>query len=188
MGVRDKIRKLMRAEREKLSKKDQQTVAEKITQKLIESEIFQTSQRIACYIQYQAEVDTHRIIRAIGDADKICYLPVLTGKHLSFVEYAFGDTLKENKFGILEPILSPSRMAALNDLDLVLTPLVAFDRQQHRLGTGAGFYDRTFEQSGSRPTLCGLAYSFQEVDLVPNEHWDVPLDFVITEEEVIYKF
>ena len=73
-------------------------------------------------------------------------------------------------------------------LDVVLLPLVGFDRQGHRLGTGGGFYDRTFafrQQSPAPPLLIGIAYTCQEVDSLEPAEWDVDLDWVVTEREAI---
>ena len=73
-------------------------------------------------------------------------------------------------------------------LDVVIAPLVAFDESLNRLGMGGGYYDRTFAfrkraRVLRRPVLIGVAYSFQRVDRLQPENWDVPLDVVITEKE-----
>ena len=83
-----------------------------------------------------------------------------------------------------KPVRAPGRLGT------VLVPLVAFDRRGTRLGTGAGFYDRAFafrldQPRGSAPVLIGLAYSWQELPAIERRPWDVPLDYIITEREVI---
>lgn len=93
-----------------------------------------------------------------------------------------------NRFGIREPIKSSSPLFA-NQLDLVLLPLLAFDRTGNRLGMGAGYYDRALQalvhQPSTRPRLIGLAHSFQEVESIQAQPWDVTLDAIITEDEYI---
>jgi 5-formyltetrahydrofolate cyclo-ligase len=75
-------------------------------------------------------------------------------------------------------------------LDLILTPLVAFDDQGNRLGMGGGFYDRTLAYLGRRkhwkkPRLIGTAHAFQQVARLPHESWDVPLHGVVTEKALL---
>jgi 5-formyltetrahydrofolate cyclo-ligase len=96
----------------------------------------------------------------------------------------------ENRFKIPEPRFEKNRLIAPELLDLVITPLLAFDGKGHRIGMGAGFYDRTFSflnrsPRPSKPLLCGLAYAFQQVADTEPEGWDVSLDYVVTEEGVM---
>ena len=98
--------------------------------------------------------------------------------------------MQPNRYGIPEPADAERNLVAAESLELVLAPLVAFDRRGHRLGMGGGFYDATFAflSSGERPRpplLVGIAYSFQELEaFVPQGH-DVHLDYVCTERELI---
>jgi 5-formyltetrahydrofolate cyclo-ligase len=76
------------------------------------------------------------------------------------------------------------------ELELVLVPLLGFDRRGRRLGYGGGYYDRSFAflKAGARPReplLVGVAYAFQEVPQLRAEPWDVTLDFIATEHELI---
>ena len=77
---------------------------------------------------------------------------------------------------------------ALRDLDIVFTPLVAFDTAGNRVGMGAGFYDRSFafrkhRRNWRRPLLIGVAYDFQRVPHIPARTWDVPVDLVVTDKK-----
>jgi 5-formyltetrahydrofolate cyclo-ligase len=110
---------------------------------------------------------------------------------MAFVPLRPDSRFRPNVFGIAEPVAPPgSRLRALN-LDVILMPVVGFDRRGNRLGMGAGFYDRALRhrRDGSRswrkPRLVGLAFACQETtDIVPSP-WDVALDLVVTEREVI---
>ena len=98
-----------------------------------------------------------------------------------------GTPLRRNRFQIPEPDVSPAEWLPPSALDLVLTPLVAFDSTGTRLGMGGGFYDRSFaflrdpDPVGHRPRLIGLAYEFQQVEALVRQPWDVPLDAAATE-------
>ena len=147
--------------------------------------LFQQSQHIACYVAYRNEIDCLPLIREIWRADKACYLPVLVdGKKLVFARYREEDVLLPNKFGILEPAGTAERIVP-EKLDVVVTPLIAFDRAGHRLGTGGGYYDRTFAVLRDQARLVGVAYSAQEAASLPGDEWDVKLQSVVTEKEVL---
>lgn len=147
--------------------------------------LFQQSQHIACYVAYRNEIDCLPLIQAIWRADKECYLPVVDeGKTLKFALYREEDVLQPNKFGILEPSSFAERIAP-EKLDVVVTPLIAFDRQGHRLGTGGGYYDRTFAALRDQVQLVGVAYSAQEAALLPGDSWDVKLRGVVTEKALM---
>ena len=120
---------------------------------------------------------------------KRVYLPVLSHlrqDHLLFAPYAPGDALRDNRFGIPEPVVPLRETLDLKSLDLVLMPLVAFDGQGNRLGMGGGFYDRSFaflrrRRHWLKPRLVGLAFDFQRAASLPHADWDVPMQGVITE-------
>jgi len=107
---------------------------------------------------------------------------------LSFAPWAPGAPLRHNRYGIPEP--ERGEMLAPDELDVVLLPLLGFDRSGNRLGMGAGYYDRSFEflreaTRPSRPVLVCIGYHFQEVPPMTAEPWDVRLDFVATDRELI---
>jgi 5-formyltetrahydrofolate cyclo-ligase len=151
---------------------------------------FQKSQHIACYVACQDEFDTRPIIELIWRAKKHCYLPVLATAQkntLAFYRYEEGDPLVANQYGILEPVTQSKSPFQLQKLDMVLVPVIGFDLQGHRLGTGGGYYDRSFafllaQPKPEAPVLIGLAYACQAVDTLPCDPWDVPLRNILTEE------
>lgn len=143
-------------------------------------------QHIACYLAFNDEFETHPMIEAIWQAKRTCYLPVLAApneKQLLFIRYQYGDPLQKNQYDILEPAHRKPTIAP-SALDLVITPLIAFDHAGHRLGTGGGYYDATFsflQQQATSPVLIGLAYAIQQADHLPNDPWDIQLSGVLTE-------
>lgn len=158
-----------------------------IAQQLFTLPIFQESTKIACYLDYKNEVETQAIIEKIWQLNKYCYLPIINSdKTLHFVHYTPQTKLVPNKFGILEPDLMHATQLDVQQLDLVLTPLVAFNSAFFRVGWGLGHYDRTFsfllkKIRPAKPYLIGLAYHFQLNEEIKIEAWDVPLDLIITE-------
>ena len=154
--------------------------------KILQSSLlFQQSQHIACYYPYKNEFDCLPIIQKIWQAKKNCYLPVLTQKTLGFAKYQENTELQLNRYNILEP--SHKHFIVLENLDLVLLPLLGFDFQGNRLGMGAGFYDYTFQalRFMKKPFLLGLGYAVQHVSILPQDPWDVVLDGILTEKNLI---
>ncbi|MGH8161353.1 MAG: 5-formyltetrahydrofolate cyclo-ligase [Gammaproteobacteria bacterium] len=150
---------------------------------LVQTAEFVQAQRIAGYIAVRGEADPHAALKTALADDKAIYLPRIT-EHtgLVFQPWHPGATLCNNRFGIPEPEASEPAVPA-DTLDLVIVPLVAFDAEGTRIGSGAGYYDRAFafRRTTARPLLAGFAYAFQECPHLPRADWDVPLDLVVTE-------
>jgi 5-formyltetrahydrofolate cyclo-ligase len=112
-------------------------------------------------------------------------LPVVMGQGLPLLFRKWGprDLLIEGPYGIMEP---SSRLPEVLP-DIVFVPLAAFDRRGHRIGYGAGYYDRTLQAlRASKAILAiGVAFSVQEVEAIPEDRHDERLDYVITEKEFI---
>jgi 5-formyltetrahydrofolate cyclo-ligase len=150
---------------------------------------FKTAEHIACYLATPEEFDAALLIEMIWQAKKKCYLPVMQeDKTLGFVPYHYGDALRRNALQILEPA-KPKRDIAPDALNVVITPLVAFDRNGDRLGTGGGYYDRTFaflqERAANQVKLIGLGFALQEAKDIPVDPWDIKVQGVLTEKEYI---
>ncbi len=143
--------------------------------------IFQNSQHIACYYPLQDEFNCLPLIQAIWDAHKNCYLPIIADRLLHFKRYQASTLLKPNRYHIPEP--ANEDFIAVEKLDLVIVPLVGFDGEGHRLGMGAGYYDRTFQDLTCN--LMGLAYASQQVPELPFDPWDISLSAVLTEKKII---
>lgn len=113
---------------------------------------------------------------------------MLKGKHLQFVRVTPTTSFTPNPFGILEPTTYVETRAP-QALDLVLVPLLAFDKCCQRLGFGGGYYDRTFafKKIEKKPYLIGLAYEFQRLPHIPHNDFDICLDEVITEKRQYYR-
>lgn len=185
------LRESLKAQREHLAPQDAIACSERITERCMRLQAFQDSQHIALYISHRQEVDTTALIAAAWQANKRVYLPVLAEdmQHLYFVAYTPDTVLEKNCYGIFEPHYQPADRIHCNELELVITPLVAFDSACHRIGMGAGFYDRSFyflnqDPRPAKPILIGLAYEFQRHEKLARQPWDVNLNTIVTESQV----
>ncbi len=164
-----------------------------IVKRLLRLQRFRNCQNLAIYLPFDGEVDTRGIISAAWRMRKAVFLPVL-GKNnrLRFARYTPDSVLQHNRFGIPEPTVGHGRHrspVSPRQMDLVITPLVGFDRHCRRLGMGGGYYDRTFafihrQKHWYRPRLLGLAFEVQRTDRLVSNPWDIPLHQVITETEI----
>lgn len=183
----DALRQQLRTQRLHLSAAERQAAALAIAGRLVKTAEFVAASTVAGYWACRGELDAAPLLERAWAMGKAVYLPVLTGDALQFAPYRPGTPLRRNRFQIPEPEISPAEWLPPSALDLVLTPLVAFDSTGTRLGMGGGFYDRSFAflrdpaWSGHRPRLVGLAYEFQRVETLVRQPWDVPLDAVATE-------
>lgn len=151
------------------------------------------ARRIAAYVGANHEVDPMPLLVAAAKHAKQCYLPVLhpyRPGRLLFRRWRPGQRMVMNRYRIPEPAPGHSALIPARHLDLVLVPLLGFDHRCGRLGMGGGYYDRSFafrrlRQGPARPLLVGLAFAVQQVPLVPRRAWDVPLDMVVTEADIV---
>lgn len=184
------LRQQKRALRRSLSITEQRHHSRLLCQNVTAARNYLSSQRIACYLANDGEIDPQPLIEHAWSMNKRVYLPILAPfRHsLYFAPYEAGSKLKLNQFRIPEPVCHPSRWISARQLDLLLLPLVAFDPTGNRVGMGGGFYDRTLaylqhRQHWRKPVLAGLAHEIQKVDQLDRQNWDVPLDYIITEQQ-----
>ena len=171
------------AAREALTDGHRAAAAQIIAQRGLPIEI-KPSVVVAGYSPIRGEVDPAPLMQRLAAEGARLSLPVITarGQGLRVRSWSADDRLMRGALGILEP--SPA--AAEITPEIVLVPLAAFDKLGHRIGYGAGHYDRTLVQlRKSRPiTAIGLAFGVQEVEAVPALEHDVALDYVLTESRV----
>jgi 5-formyltetrahydrofolate cyclo-ligase len=194
MSEKSFLRQRIRKQRASLSARTRSQAAQAVSRRLAGLGRFQRTRSVAAYIAQRGEMDPKPLVQASLYRGKRIYLPVLHPffhSRLQFCELRSNTILRPNRFGIPEPRTHTACLKSNRRLDLVLVPLVAFDRQGHRLGMGGGYYDRSFAYRRhtyrNRPLLIGLAYEFQFVETLPHEPWDVRLDAVVTEQH-IYRF
>jgi len=152
---------------------------------VVASPSYAAAHAIHCYLPMRSEVDTRPLIAdALARGTRVA-VPIVVPRaaelaHAWFESLA-ADALTPGAFGTFNP--RELRSAAPGDWDLVIVPLLAFDRRGYRLGYGKGYYDRLL--AASPVTTIGVAFAAQEIDALPAEAHDIALDWVITEREVI---
>ncbi len=189
--IRTQSRKLRQA----ISSEQALRSGEQLCHQLQSLKVYQQAQSVACYISFDGEINTNKIINAIQTDNKICLLPKLKPlkpNRLWFMPYKKSDCLLNNRFGIPEVDLCVSQSVAVSKINLLLMPLVAFDETGSRLGMGGGFYDATLAHlklqmfNNKKPVCLGLAYEAQKFVSIPVQKWDYPLDGVVTEKRVYW--
>lgn len=133
---------------------------------------------IGGYYPYNYEIDILQILEKFEKKKFIITLPkIKKNSQMDFFQWSTNDPLAINKLGIPEPI---SKMVKYPDI--LLVPLVAFDKNFNRIGYGGGFYDRYINKVKMRKKVLkiGFAYSFQKVKKIPTNKYDIRLDFIIT--------
>jgi 5-formyltetrahydrofolate cyclo-ligase len=179
------LRREYRNARTNLSADERDWASELIAEKVIHAPFFQRGRLIGCYLSLPDEVDTWRIIARAWRMKKRIFAPV-TRRHrmLEFREVTPESDLVRDDFGLIMP--DAGEVISAHKLDLVLTPLVAFDAAGQRIGMGGGYYDRTFSflrgrRQWLKPKLVGLAFSSQQAPEIAANPWDIRLYRVITE-------
>jgi len=184
MNNKSSIRIKLNQKRDTLTTDQVKQKSQQICANVLASDIFNNSDCIAVYSALNNEVDLSCLLQS----NKSFCLPVVQADNAMAFHHCDKNTvMSKNKYGILEP--QNDLIVATKEIDLCLVPLVGFNRQGHRLGMGGGYYDRYFAQNKTKksPTiLAGMAYDFQEDDTIQAESWDVGLDIIFTNKEVIY--
>ena len=179
--LKSKLRKKSLKIREKFNTKNVQIDFNKIIKILKKEKI--DKKIIGGYYPVNFEIDDLILLKKFNKNKFIISLPVIKKKfQMDFYEWSFSEPLKINKYGIPEPeiknIVYP---------DVLLIPLVAFDKNLNRLGYGGGYYDRLIEKLSKKKNIIkiGLAFSIQEIDKVPINMYDQKLDYIVTNKNII---
>jgi 5-formyltetrahydrofolate cyclo-ligase len=148
---------------------------------------------VALYLPMTGEVDLRPCLERAWRRGATLFVPRVSSRRrgrMSFVRWTPNAAQRRNAFGILEPAGTIRPTPALQ-LDVVVVPVVGFDRSGNRLGMGAGFYDRALRRRldparrWRRPRLIGVAFACQELESIPASSWDVPLDLIVTERGLV---
>lgn len=187
---RTELRKIIRLKRQSLTAKEQNLAGVALLEQVKQLPNIHQAQNVAIYLSSDGEIDTQPVIDWLWQQNKHVLLPVLhpfSKGHLLFLRYQANTPVCFNKYGIIEPQLNQTLICPIHQIDIIFTPLVAFDHTGQRLGMGGGYYDRTLDvwfKTGKGAIPIGLAHQCQQVDLLPVEHWDIPLPTIVTPKQI----
>lgn len=181
--MKDELRNQMRQKRRALTGAELAGNSEKITLNLFKLKCIQTAKTVCSFLSAFKEPDTMPIIQKLLSCGQAVCVPVTDEENvtlsLSYIHNV--SDLKKGAYGIWEP--SSTEEANCGDIDVMLVPGLAFGRDGARLGFGKGYYDRLL--ANSRSIKIGLCHSFQLFNTIPSDAHDVPMDYIITEKEII---
>ena len=185
--VKKALRDIMKHTRANTSASYCATASNQICTRIRSLTQYRAANRIALYCATKSEINVDELWQSAWLQGKECYFPVINEKELtlSFLPAIPTTPFKKNRYEIAEPDVSHDLAIPIEQLDLVLIPLVAFDVCCARLGMGSGYYDRTFKDN-EHCTLFGIGYQFQRVDHLKQEPWDVQLHAVITQRAIYW--
>ena len=179
--LKNKLRKKILKIREIANKKNIQINFNQII-KIVKKEKI-TKKIVGGYFPVNFEVDDLDLLKKFKKNKFIISLPVIKKNfQMDFYKWSFSDPLKINKYGIPEP-----KIKNIVYPDILLIPLVAFDKNLNRLGYGGGYYDRLIAKLSKKKKIIkiGLALSVQKIDKVPVNEYDQKLDYIITNKYII---
>ena len=178
---KSKLRKKIFKIRQKITERNVQIDFNQIIKILKKEKI--DKKIIGGYYPVNFEVDDLTLLKRLEKSKYTICLPVIKDNfQMDFYKWSFSDPLKINKHGIPEP-----ETKSIAYPDILLIPLLAFDKNLNRLGYGGGYYDRLIEKFEKTKKIIkiGLAFSIQKIDKVPINEYDKKLDYIVTNKYII---
>lgn len=180
------LRKEMSVKRNALSSQECKIRSEQIAMRLLQSDMFEKSERICIYKAFRNEVSCDTICQKAWETGKEVYVPITdeSKKRIDFYSITEQTVWKEGAYGIMEPVLAGVE-SVLDAPALILMPGLVFDRNKHRIGYGGGYYDKYLATHPIHITAA-LCYDFQiTVQELPSEEHDILPDYLITEQIIL---
>lgn len=177
------LRDRMRALRAALPPDERLRLAEAVEDRVFGLPEIRAARTVLLFYSFGSEVETSEMARRVHAEGKRLLLPFLEEERMEAGEVRPDDELVVSGYGPREP----ARRVAVDpaEVDVVVAPGLAFDRQGYRLGYGGGHYDRYLHRMGPRALRIGIGFADQIVERVPREPSDERLDIVVTDEEVV---
>jgi len=182
-SVIKEIRLRVRSIRRELAQEQRLQAEHSIYQQIRQHPKVSTASNIAIFLSFDGELNTKPIIEYLWQQKKSVFIPIIhpfNSNYMLFLRYHEQTELIRNQFGILQPKLDIRHILPYKKLDIIFTPLVAFDERNYRIGMGRGYYDRLlkgYKQTNIYPI--GLAFACQKIGNIPNQPWDIQLPEII---------
>lgn len=181
----------MLVERRDMTTQEISDLSSIIISKLKKMPIYKSSKSIMLYLSFENEIDSSEIIEDCLREGKRVIVPFCDSSDMSITPTEIKDMntdLHISKMGYIQPKRDSLNPVDIADIDLIILPGVAFDRKGYRVGLGAGYYDRFLGRVNFEIPTVGLAYDFQIIDsFIQMEDYDIPIDYVMTEERIIVR-
>lgn len=175
----------MKQQRLKLTGEEALIRSSLVCRNIMQMRQYRNAKTILCYHAFVNEVNLEQLIKNAWNVGKKVYLPVVTADNqLNACEYNKDSSLTKHSFGMSEPKIGMP--VEPEKLDLIIVPGLAFDRRMHRIGFGAGYYDR-YLMLAKNAFKIGASYAFQIVECIEEDKHDVALDAIASERDVLYR-
>ena len=174
------LRKKFISERNSLASDYRNSSTDTIFATLEEQNFFESSEKIFIYVGFGSEIKTETFIKKWINKKQI-FVPKIDNKTMNLVHLTTIEDLAPGHFGILEPT---STTYYTEEVDLVITPSIVFDKNGYRLGYGKGYYDKYFA-TNKHKTSIGLSYDKLLQEKIPTDKYDEKVDIIITEEKTL---
>ncbi|MGL4912022.1 MAG: 5-formyltetrahydrofolate cyclo-ligase [Romboutsia sp.] len=186
--MKKEFRKKVIADRKKLNSESLLENSSIITENLLSLDCIKEAKNIMLYLDFNNEVKTDELINELITLRKIVSSPITLKEERVLIPSQITDLqngIKIGAYGIREPKQDDSLEVDVKDLDVVIVPAVAYDKNCYRLGYGGGFYDRFLNRLRDDAITIGIAFDLQIFDYIPKEDHDAQLDYIITETQIL---
>ena len=159
-----------------------------ITEKLLQLDCIENAQTIMLYLDFNNEVATDSLIKKLINLGKTVASPITLKEERKLIPSQITDLengIQYGAYSIREPKAECSPAINIKDLDVVIVPAVAYDKNCYRLGYGGGYYDRFLKNLRKDAVTVGIAFDLQVFDEVPKEGHDAQLDYIVTESTIL---
>jgi len=170
-----------------MSDEERSEKSQKACRNLVSTPQFQRASTVMMYLSLPHEVDTSEVVLYAWQLGKTVVVPKISWqqRHMIPVKISSLETgFSTNVAGLRNPVTGVPM--PIEEIDLVVAPALGYDRKGNRLGRGASFYDRFFANKRLNAARCGFAFAEQLIDSVPVVERDEPVDFLVTDKEVLY--
>lgn len=181
--LREKLQKCLL----EMSEQQRNTKSKEACQKLTSTPQFQNASTVMLYLSLPYEADTTEAILCAWQLGKTVAVPKISWqqRHMIAVQINSLETgFSTEVAGLRNPVTEVQ--TAIEEIDLVVVPALGFDRKGNRLGHGGSYYDSFFANTKLRAQKCGFAFAEQVIEAVPVRDHDIPMDLLVTDEEIIY--
>jgi 5-formyltetrahydrofolate cyclo-ligase len=181
---KESVRKILRQKKEAMLPEERLSKSQRICRHLMN--VISDGETVMVFTSKEKEVNTRPLIMALFGQGNPVVVPIIVKEDYSLRLSYLRDfsALVPSTFGVPEPIGSEIPAAA-DDIDTIILPMLGFDRKGGRIGYGAGYYDRFLSKNPGLRKI-GIAFACQEVDSLPVDENDIRMDYIITEEGIVY--